>query len=141
LASVALVLAACSPPATSTGQGGSATQAAPSTLGGGPTNIQPGQYRTTVTILAISVPGITPQQIQAMQAQPMTDEDCVADTDINELARKGLIRSDEGETCSDNHMTAANGHIEGAATCTNAGGDTRSMQMTGSYTGTHVEMD
>lgn len=71
----------------------------------------------------------------------MTDEDCVTSTDINELARKSLIDADEGETCSDNHMTAANGHIEGAANCTNADGDAHTMQVTGSYTSTHVEMD
>ena len=38
-------------------------------------------------------------------------------------------------------MTAAGGHIEGAASCTNADGDTHTMQVTGSYTSTHLEMD
>lgn len=143
LAGVAIMLAACSPPAASTranaNQSGGAST--PTATAAGVGGILPGQYRTTVTILAMSIPGVSASQIQAMQAQPMSDEDCVTTSDINELAKKSLIDADEGESCSDNHMNAANGHIEGAATCTSADGDTHNMQVTGSYTSTHVEMD
>lgn len=140
-AGVALV--ACSPPAATNGQQSAATTSAPAapSPGGGPTGIQPGQYRTVVTIVSAAIPGVPATQLRAMQSQPMTDESCVTSSDINELARKSLIDADEGENCSDNHMTAVNGRLEGAATCTNADGDTHTMQVTGSYTSTHIEMD
>ncbi|HVV32274.1 MAG TPA: DUF3617 family protein [Vitreimonas sp.] len=140
LAGAAALLAACSPPASTTNANG-ATASAPAAAGGAATSIRPGQYRTTVTIVSMSIPGVPQSQLQAMQAQPQTDEDCVTSGDISDLARKSLIDADEGETCTDNHMNAANGRIEGAANCTNADGDTHSMHITGGYTPTHMDMD
>ncbi|MFT3729525.1 MAG: DUF3617 domain-containing protein [Terricaulis sp.] len=136
----AVALACCSPPAATTnGQQSASPASAPVTASG--TGIQPGQYRTVVTVVSASIPGVPPAQVQAMQAQPITDESCVTSSDINELARKSLVDADEGENCSDNHLSATGGHIEGASTCTNADGDSTTMQVTGSYTATHVEMD
>ena len=139
---VATALVACSPPAATTNAPQGATTApAPAAASGGPTGIQPGQYRTVVTIVSASIPGVPAAQLQAMQGHPMTDESCVTSSDINELARKSLVDADEGESCSDNHLTATNGRLEGGATCTNADGDTHTMQVTGSYTSTHIDMD
>lgn len=129
-------LAACSPPAQAPAGSEEAGNAVSST-GGSPASIQPGQYRTTVSILEMNIPGI---KTTTINAQPTTSEDCVTSDDVAELTNGSLLDADEGESCTRNNMTAANGHIEGSATCTGSGGQ-RSMHMTGSYTSTHVDMD
>jgi hypothetical protein len=122
LAGAACALVACSPP--------------------GPATIQPGHYRTTATVVSITMPGAPPEQVQAMQAmqgQPVNSEQCITPADVDNLATKGF---GEGESnCSQNHVTVANGHIEGNAACSDAMGQNYSMQVTGSFTATHIEMD
>jgi hypothetical protein len=129
---------ACSPAAAPAGH---APRPAPAAAAANLNSIEPGQYRTTVTILSISIPGLAPAQAQQMQAQPITDAECVTHSDLADLTRKSLIEAEEGETCAENHMNAAGGRIEGAATCTNSDGDTRTTQLTGNFTATHFDMD
>lgn len=135
IVAMASLMAACSPPAQA--PAASEAPAAASTSGASVAQIQPGQYRTTVTIVAMNIPGI---KTATINAQPTTSEDCVTSDDVAELTNGSLLDADEGETCTRNGMTAAGGHIEGSATCTGPGGQ-RSMHMTGSYTPTHVDMD
>jgi len=141
LAGLAWGLAACAPPTTGAPQRpAQAPVSAPlvSPAGGA---IQPGQYRTMVTILSVVSPGLTSAQIEQIEAEPMSNEQCITNSDLNDFTRKSLIETGEGETCAENRMNAADGRIEGAATCTNVDGDTRTMRVTGSFTNTHVDMD
>ena len=132
----AALLAACSPPAQAPAQSEASGAAAP-TGGASAASIQPGQYRTTVSILEMNIPGV---KTSTMHMQPTTTEDCVTSSDVSELTRGSLVDADEGETCTQNTMTAANGHIQGSATCQSEGGS-RTMTMNGNYTSTHVDMD
>jgi hypothetical protein len=129
---------ACSPAATTPAN---PARPAPHAATANANSLEPGQYRTTVTILAISIPGLTPAQVLQMQAQPMLDAECVTHSDLNDLTRKSLIEAEDGETCAENHMNAAAGRIEGAATCTNSDGDTRTTHLSGNFTATHFDMD
>lgn len=135
VAGVLALAAACSPPATqSTSQPGSAPQG-----GGGPmaSSMQPGKYRTTVTILSMNIPGVPTQNINM---QPTTTEDCVTATDISDFTQGSMTRANDGETCTQNNMTSGGGHIQGDSVCQGEGGQ-RTMHITGTYTSNHVEMD
>lgn len=122
-------LAACSPPA----------QAPGADAGGGAmvSSIEPGQYRTTVTMLEMTIPGVDSTNINM---QPTTTEDCVTTSDVNEFTQGSMVNADSGETCTQNSMNSSGGRIQGEATCTGENG-TRTMQINGSYTSNHVEME
>jgi hypothetical protein len=141
LAAMALGLAACAPPTTPTPQTPAHAPVSAPAVTPGAGVIQPGQYRTVVTIVSVVSPGLTSAQIEQMQAEPMSNEQCITNSDLNDFTRQSLIETGEGESCAENRMNAADGRIEGAATCTNADGDTRTMRVTGSFTKTHVDMD
>jgi len=137
----ACLLAACSPPA----QQQSANNA-PSTGGSSQVNpvgtaLQPGQYRTTVTILSMNMPGMPAGMAEKMRARPNVSEDCVTSDDVAELTRKSLVNEESGQHCSENNVTSANGRIQGTATCNNGDGGSYTMQMSGTYGSNHVEMD
>ncbi len=129
-----LALAACSPPAT-TGDG------APQAPAAAASGVQPGQWRSQMTMLEINSPMIPEAARQQMMAQPITMEECSTSSDVAELTRGNLVESEDGGSCSENVMNASGGRIEGHATCTGADGMTRTMQMTGTYAPTHVTMD
>jgi hypothetical protein len=126
--------AACSPPAQAPGadSGGDAA-------GGGAmaSSIQPGQYRTTVTMLEMNIPGVSSSNINMA---PTTTEDCVTTSDVSEFTEGSMVDADSGETCTQNSMNTAGGQIHGQATCTGENG-TRTMQIDGTYTSNHVEME
>lgn len=128
-------LAACSPPAQApasdsagaAGSGGAAMASA----------IQPGQYRTTMTMLEMNVPGVKSQNINM---DPTTTTDCVTTSDVSDFASGSLFDADSGESCTQNSMSSGGGRIQGQATCTGQYG-TRTMQINGTYTSNHVEME
>jgi hypothetical protein len=131
---LACALAACSPPA----------QAPSSDAGGGGAgagamadSIQPGQYRTTVTMLEMNIPGVNSSTINM---DPTTTEDCVTSSDVADFTRGSLVDADSGESCTQNNMSTGGGHIQGQATCTGEYGS-RTMQINGTYTADHVEME
>ncbi|MBI3439558.1 MAG: DUF3617 family protein [Proteobacteria bacterium] len=138
----ACLLAACSPPASQTSANGSSAASAPANSGAAVgAALQPGQYRTTVTIVSMNMPGMPAGMAEKMRARPNVSEDCVTSSDIAELTRKSLVDSEEGQTCSENHITSANGRIDGSATCRNEDGGEHTMQMHGTYGSNRVEMD
>lgn len=128
--------AACSPPAPAPAPADTSANspAAGGTIAG---SIQPGQYRTTVTVLDMNIPGI---KTSTINMAPTTTEDCVTSSDVSEFTRGGLVDADEGETCTQNSMNSTGGHIEGSATCQGENGP-RTMHISGAYTSNHVEMD
>jgi hypothetical protein len=126
-------LAACSPAADSpadtagSGDGGAAMAS----------SIQPGQYRTTVTMLEMNIPGIDSTNINM---QPTITEDCVTTSDVDEFTSGSMMDADSGETCTQTSMNTGGGQIQGEATCTGENG-TRTIQINGTYTSNHVEME
>lgn len=141
LLAAACVLAACSPPASQSADASKTGAATPSPAGPPVQAIHPGQYRTTVTIVSMNMPGVPASMVEKMRAQPNVSEDCVTSDDIAELTRKSLVDADEGQTCTDNTVTSENGHIQGSATCRNEDGVSYTMQITGTYGADHVVMD
>mgnify|MGYP001164584840 FL=1 len=136
----ACALAACSPPAPQTGSSG-APSTAPSAPGASVgAALQPGQYRTTVTIVSMNMPGMPASAVQRMQARPTVTEDCMTTDDVAELTRKSLVNEDSGQHCTENTITSANGRILGTATCNQRDGGTYTMQMNGTYGSNHVDM-
>ena len=127
------VLAACSPPAQAP-----ASQSADAGGGAAMANaIQPGQYRTTVTVLEMNVPGVSSQNIDM---DPTTTTDCVTTSDVSDFASGSLFDADNGESCTQNSMNTGGGRIQGQATCTGQYG-ARTMQIEGTYSSNHVEME
>lgn len=140
LFATACALAACSPPAQQ--NGGSPSSGAPAPGGGSPaTSLQPGQYRTTVTIVSMNMPGLPAGMAEKMRSRPTVTEDCVTSEDVAELTRKSLVNEDSGQTCTENNITSANGRIDGSATCSRGEGGSYTMTMHGTYGANHVEMD
>ena len=139
----ACLFAACSPPAQNTSVSPSAnTPNAPvpgaaSAAG----SLQPGQYRTTVTIVSMNMPGMPAGMAEKMRAQPTVTEDCVTSEDVAEMTRKSMVNEEPGQTCTENHITSANGVIDGSATCTRREGGAYTMAMHGAYSANHVEMN
>jgi len=129
-AALACILAACSPPAQQGQSGGPASAAA---AGG----IQPGQYRTTVTLLEMNIPGVPAQSINMA---PTITEDCVTSSDIAEFTEGNMVNADSGETCTQSSMNTAGGRIQGEASCTGPNG-TRTMQLSGTYSANRVDME
>jgi hypothetical protein len=124
-------LASCSPPAA---------QAPGADAGGGAAmanSLQPGQYRTTVTMLEMSIPGVKSTNINM---DPVTTEDCVTSSDVADFTSGNMANADAGESCTQNNMSSSGGRIQGEATCTGEYG-ARTMQMSGTYTSNHVDME
>jgi len=128
-AGLACILAACSPP--------SQQQSGPAPGATAAGSLQPGQYRTVVTMLEMNMPGMSGQNINM---SPMTTEDCVTTADIAEFTQGNMVDANSGETCTQSSMNTAGGRIQGQATCTGPYG-ARTMQINGSYTANHVEME
>lgn len=128
----ALVLG-CSPPA-SEAPGESA--APPASMA----QMQPGQYRTTMTILDISMPGVPAGAMANMQTAPIVTEHCVTATDIADYTAPDLTQGQNGMTCTAVRSNSVGGHIDNEATCTGPTGTT-TMHMVGTYTPTRVDME
>lgn len=137
----ACLLVSCSPPASQPGANGASAPGAPASGASVGTALQPGQYRTTVTIVSMNMPGMPAGMAEKMRSQPNVTEDCVTSEDVAELTRKSLVNEDSNQHCSENHITSANGRIDGTATCSMGEGGSYTMQMHGTYGGNHVEMD
>jgi hypothetical protein len=127
----ACILAACSPPAQ---QGDAASAPANAAAAGG---MQPGQYRTTVTMLEMNIPGVKSSSINMA---PTVTEDCVTSSDIAEFTAGSMVDGDSGETCTQNSMNSSGGRIQGEASCTGPNG-TRTMQINGTYSSNRVDME
>ena len=135
LAAIGLTFAmsSCSQPAQAPGSDNNAG-------GGGAAmanSIQPGQYRTTVTMLEMNIPGVSSTNINM---EPTTSEDCVTSSDVADFTSGSMVDADSGETCTQSSMQTGGGRIQGEASCTGEYG-TRTMQINGTYTSNHVEMD
>lgn len=133
----AAALLACSPPASQT-PGETAENADAPAIGAN--QMQPGQYRTTVTILEMNMPGVPAGAMAAAQSRPFTTEYCVEASDINDINMRNMNNGENGMSCTPVRTNSAGGHIDNEATCTGPMG-TMNMHMVGTYTPTRVEME
>lgn len=131
-------LAGCSPAADKKGE--APTAAPPVAMApSGDSPMRPGQWRTTVTIASIDMPGLPPAAVAKMKARPFTSEECVTAKDVDDYLGKRAT-PDPDAKCSVNTMSHSGGHIEGQSTCTDGEGLSHTVNMTGTYSADHVDM-
>ena len=129
--------AACSPAADKKGAAPAADPAV--VVGRGDNLMRPGQWRTTITITAMDIPGLPPAAAAKMKARPMSTEECVTSQDMDEYLNK-RANIDPDSNCSVNEMTHSGGHIEGRSTCKGGDGTSHTTHMTGTYNADRVDM-
>jgi hypothetical protein len=129
-----LALAACSPPAKPPAAGDKpAAPAAPAFVD----KIEPGEWRTTITISDFNAPGLPPGMAKQMAAAgPTVVTDCVTSADVAEFGRKAVSVN---EKCTRNDVTFAGGRIAGEMVCTEGGGSVKSTYA-GTYNATRMDM-
>jgi hypothetical protein len=141
LSALALALAwGCSQPAAPAG--GKADGAADAAKAGAQAaiSIRPGLWRTVTTVADVTMPNAPPGMAAQMKGQPTTEESCVTSADVSEFTRKGLVKEDGGQTCSQNTMTSVGGRIEGDSSCQFQGGSS-TMHITGTYGAENIDMN
>ena len=132
-----VAVAACSPAADK--KGASPTEPAVVANGGGDGVMRPGQWRTTVTITSMTIPGLPPAAAAKMKTRPFSSEECVTSRDMDDYLNKRAT-TDANAKCSVNKMSHGGGHIEGQSTCDDGEGGSHTVHMTGTYAADHVDM-
>ena len=103
----------------------------------------PGEYRVTVEVLEVDIPGAPEGMVDAMRGSMggnshtycMTQED--VDKGFEEMARQ----SQEGQDCSFERFDISGGDFDGKMICNMAGQGSMTMTMKGTGTPTRSEMD
>ena len=86
--------------------------------------IQPGQWRTTDTVLEMVNPAMPPEAIARRMAKPVVVEYCVHADNLQEM----LVGKDKGGLCN-GPISFANGRISVSRTCPNS-----TRRIEGTYT-------
>jgi hypothetical protein len=129
----ALLAASCSPPAQKKDETPAAAPGASPAA-----TLKPGEWRTTLTMVDMSMAGVPASAIAQMKSRPpFTVNDCSTAEDIKEFAGK---RATQDSNCTVNRMDSSGGRISGESTCTHEG-ITQTVKMTGTYGPERVEMD
>ncbi|TNE29521.1 MAG: DUF3617 domain-containing protein [Alphaproteobacteria bacterium] len=104
---------------------------------------QPGQYRVTLEVLEVKIPGAPPSMAdmmkQAMGGQ--VHEYCLKPGDVDRGFEEMAKQSQEGDNCSFQRFNAVGGNIDAQMTCKNPGQGTMTMVMKGVGTPTRSEMN
>ena len=105
---------------------------------------QPGQYRATVEVLDVSLPGAPPQvreQIRQMQsAGARTREYCLTPEQAEKGFEEMVRQANTDDSCSFSKFEAEGGNIDAVMTCSRAGQGSGRMTMQGSGTRTSSDM-
>ncbi len=112
-----------------------ATQA--TTVAAGP-GIETGGYHSVITFT--NVTGLPPRLAQSMMSRPRETNGCTHTSDINKLVQDEIAVSGN-MTCSQNQASAVGGVINGSAACQDDEGISGTLNFTGSYTATHVDVN
>lgn len=132
-------LAACSPAADK--KGDAPATPAPSVATKAGAMMTPGQWRTTVTVTAMSIPGVPPEALANMKTRPFSSEECVSSHDMSAyLDKRAVSNPDDAQNCSSKTVNYSNGHIVGESVCTDSSGHAHTVKMTGSYSAERVDM-
>ncbi|MFO1217229.1 MAG: DUF3617 family protein [Burkholderiaceae bacterium] len=93
--------------------------------------IQPGQWRTTDTVLEMSNPLLPPEAVARRKAKPVVAEYCVRSDDLLEL----VVGKDQAGLCEGTVKTSG-GRISGTRKCS-GGKTTRTIE--GTYSATKID--
>ncbi len=133
-----IALAACSPSADKKGEASSAPPPVAAKAGAVMT---PGQWRTTVTITAMTVPGVPPEAVASMKTRPFTSEECVTSDDLSAYLDKRSANNPENpRNCTSKGADYSNGRIATESVCTDASGHASTVKMAGTYGSDRVDM-
>ncbi|MDX2233841.1 MAG: DUF3617 domain-containing protein [Hyphomonadaceae bacterium] len=130
-------LAACSPKPT--GEAPAEPPAAPAAPASAA--MTPGQWRTTVTITAMAIPGVPADAVAGIKARPFTSEECVTAQSLDAFLDKRTARNNQPENCTSVRRSTAGGRIDAQATCTDDSGQAHTVTMAGEYTPERVAME
>ncbi len=96
--------------------------------------INPGLWRTSMTIDEMTVPGMPPEaaaEMGKMKGRTTTDEKCLTPEDVKK-PKEDFFGGEEN--CRYERFTMGNGKIDAVMNCT-GGGATQKMTMAGTYSG------
>lgn len=104
---------------------------------------EPGQYRVSMEVLEVDIPGAPPQAADMMRSMigGQTHEYCLKPEDVEKGYQEMVRQSQEGSDCSFEKFDVSGGDIDARMTCSAAGQGAMTMAMTGSATPTRSEMD
>lgn len=109
-------------------------------LAGAPTvaqTIQPGMWRTTVTVTSLSMPGMPAAQAKASVGKPTTVSACVTPADVAAGSRK--VFEARRDVCRTTAFEMAGGRIASKASC-GTGNGAITVASSGTYTATSYAM-
>ncbi len=141
LTACALPLAACNSDPQVSAENASAEEVSQKVeaAGGTDTFVNPGLWRTTMTIDEMSVPGMPPEaaaEMQKMQGRTTTAEKCLTPEDVKKPKEDFFGGNDN---CRYERLTMGNGKIDAVMNCTGDGA-TQKMTMAGTYSGDTYNM-
>ena len=98
--------------------------------------VDPGKWRTKVTMIDMELPGMPPQMVSQMKQtmakmQDNTYEVCLTEKDVKKP--KEDFFAGRNRNCRYDHFTMSGGKIDAALTCPGREGETMNMAITGSY--------
>ncbi|RGP41191.1 hypothetical protein BPTFM16_01487 [Altererythrobacter insulae] len=143
LAPVLMIAAGCSgdAPESEGGEGLSMAEVA-ERAAGSTIKPEPGQYRMTMEVLDVDIPGAPPQAAEMMRGMMggQTSEYCLSQADVDkgfeEMARQG-----QDENCTFANFDIDGGDIDAKMTCDVPGQGTVTMTLDGTGTPTSSEME
>ena len=139
--STALVACGSSPPESESGEGLSMAEVAERAEGSA-IKPEPGQYRMTMEVLEVDIPGAPPQAADMMRSMMggQSTEYCLSQADVDkgfeEMARQG-----QDENCTFANFDIDGGDIDAKMTCDVPGQGTVTMTLDGTGTPTSSEME
>ncbi len=104
---------------------------------------QPGQYRVSMEVLEVKIPG-APANMADMMKQHMggqTHEYCLKPGDVERGFEEMAKQSQKGDNCTFQRFDVAGGDFDAKMTCNNPGQGTMTMVMQGQGTPTRSEMN
>jgi hypothetical protein len=100
--------------------------------------MQPGSWRSTTRITAMTMPGAPPDIARSMAGRPIEATVCITAQDIA-AGPKRLLESSKGQ-CRYSRFRMSGGVIDAESTCAEASGATMTTVMRGTYTPTSYTM-
>jgi hypothetical protein len=100
---------------------------------------EPGQYKATITMAGIDIPGLPPEMAGHGSGMTTTTEYCLTPKDVAEGFEEMLKRGQNGE-CAYERFNLDGGNIDAVMVCDTPQGSAR-MEMTGTATPTGSDFD
>lgn len=104
---------------------------------------QPGQYRVTLQVVDVDIPGAPTSAVDMMKNMMagQTHEYCLKPGDVDRGFEEMARQSQESENCTFQRFDVAGGNFNAKMTCENPGQGTMTMTMKGVGTPTRSQMD